>query len=355
MDGGANLAAATVELGRAPARAGVPRQRVLDLNQLTPALHLGSFTGRMRGWGFIRPEPWRNYLHSHSYFEVCYAFRGRGIFRVSGKDYVVEAGDVFVARPGEPHEIVADAEDPLGIYFWSYILAPAEDQQPGSPGTDALLRAFLTSDMKVSRNTRGMQRILELLTEEIAYREPGYADVVDGLVVKLVLDTARAVVDVAALSGPPDPPARSTDEALVQTMIHYLRDNYRRPICLRDVAAQVHLSERHCSRLFHAATGVSIMRFLAALRMDIAAQLLLDRQLSIKEVAMMSGYPDVHHFMTRFRQHMGITPTGFRQHAGLTPTGFRRPSGTVFLRPPGPMATSPSPDARGAPMARRAR
>lgn len=306
-----------------PARPTVPRQHFLDLNLLTPEIQLGSFAGQLLHWGFIAANPWRNYLHTHSFFEVCYCFQGRGTFRIFGHDHQVGTGDVFVARPGEPHEIIADDEDPLGIYFWSYTLVPQKEQQPGSRGTDALLRAFVTSATKVRAQRRGLQRMLELLTEEITYREPGYSEVVKALVVKLILDTARAVVDVAVLPGPLDPPARSADEALVQTIIQYLRDNHGRAICLRDIAAQVHMSERHCNRLFHAATGLSIMRYLAVLRLDIAAQLLLEQEHSIKEVARKSGYPDVHHFMTRFRQR-----------TGLTPTSYRRTRGTMFLPPP---------------------
>ena len=62
-----------------------------------------------------------------------------------------------------------------------------------------LLRAFVASATKVREQRRSMRRVLALLTEEIAFREPGYAEVVKALVVTLILDTARAVVDVAPL------------------------------------------------------------------------------------------------------------------------------------------------------------
>ena len=38
--------------------------------------------------------------------------------------------------------------------------------------------------------------------------------------------------------------------AVVNTAVRYLRDNYAQPIEVRNVADQVHLSERHVSRLF---------------------------------------------------------------------------------------------------------
>lgn len=319
MDPVADSIATAARLEGSPAaRSPIPRQRFLDLNVLSPAFHIGSYSGQLLHWGYIPAEPWRNYLHSHSFFEVCYAYQGRGAFRILGADHAVGAGDVFVARPGEPHEIIATNDDALGIYFWSYTLLPQQDQRPVGGAADALLHAFLTSPCRVCGPAGGMPQTLDLLTEEIVQRQPGYGEIVDGLIVKLILDTARAVVDVAALPWPHDPPARSTDEALVQTIRWYLRDNYHRTISLRDVAAQVHLSERHSNRLFRAATGTPIMRCLTTIRLEIAAQLLLGQQLSLKEVARLSGYPDVHHFMTLFRRHNGLTPSAFRRAGGTT-------------------------------------
>jgi AraC-like DNA-binding protein/mannose-6-phosphate isomerase-like protein (cupin superfamily) len=327
LDSRTDTAAAPPEAPSALPRPAVPRQRFTDLNALSSSVHIGSFSGQLLHWSLIRPEPWRNYLHSHSFFEVCYAFSGRGVFRILGAAHEIRSGEVFVAWPGEPHEIISADDDPLGIYFWSYTLVPHQRQQADRAGADALLHAFLTSRSRVHGPASAMQRTLELLTEEIVQREPGYVAVIDGLIVKLILDTARAVVDVAALPDQHDLPARDATEVLTQTIRRYLRDNYSRPISLRDVAAQVHLSTRHCNRLFRAATGESIMHCLIAQRMEIAAQHLLERRLSIKEVAVLSGYPDVRNFMTQFRQRTGMTPGRFRQRGG-----------TVFL---------PLPDSHG--------
>jgi AraC family L-rhamnose operon transcriptional activator RhaR len=293
----------------------IPRHRFTDLNMVPLSLRIGNFTSEILGWGFFEPRWWRNYLHSHSFFEICYAFQGCGTFRMLETDYPVQAGEVFVAKPGEAHEIISSQDDPLGIYFWSYTLVPPR-RQPAAQGVDALLNAFLTSQRWVSARVPAMQRTLELLTEEIVRKEPGYVQAIEGLVVKLLLDTARAVLDVPVSTEAVDPPARSPSQAVIQRVVRYLRDNYSRPITIRDVAAQVHLSERHTSRLFHQVMGVSIKEYLTGLRIETAAQLLLDRQLTVKEVAQASGYPEVHYFSALFRRRTGLTPTAFRRKGG---------------------------------------
>ncbi len=283
-----------------------------DLRSLSISVPLGSFTARIRGWGFFEPRWWRNYSHEHSFFEICYAYAGRGTFFINGVLYPVQAGEVFVAKPGEPHEIISSEDDPLGIYFWSYTLVPPQAATLTS-ATDALMHAFAESRVWVSRAVPAMQRTLDLLTDEIMRKEPGYAEVINALVTKLLMDTARAVTD---LSLPDDLPAHNPAEAVVKDITRYLRDNYSRPLAIRDVAAQVHLSERHTNRLFRQVMGVSIKDYLTDFRLGIAKQLLLNQQMSVTEVAYASGYQDVRHFITLFRRRTGLTPARYRDSGG---------------------------------------
>jgi AraC family L-rhamnose operon transcriptional activator RhaR len=303
---------------------GAPRSRFTDLNRLPISLQLGNTSVEILGWGFLGTRWWRNYLHVHSFYEVCYAFEGDGWFRINDVDHAVGVGDIFIAKPHEPHEIVSSAEFPLGIYFWSLTLAPARERTDADPELDALLAAFAASRAWVSQRTPGMLRTLELLTEEVVSRAPGYRRNVAALVGNLIVDTARSVVDAPIAVEMPEPGQREATGMLVQRMARYLRDNYAGSVQIRDVAAQVHLSERHTSRLFHQAMGVSIKEFVTALRLEAAEHMLLNGRMPIKEVGEAAGFPDVQHFTTVFRQRRGLTPAAFRRQRG---TRFMHPAG----------------------------
>jgi AraC family L-rhamnose operon transcriptional activator RhaR len=269
-------------------------------------------------WGVLGERRWRNYLHAHSFYEACYAFAGRGTFAMADRTYPVRGGDLFLAKPGETHEIVSSRSAPLGIYFWAYTLVPQANHQAADSdrSIDALLDAQATTSTHVTRRATGsIQRTLELLNDEISTKPPGYTSSIRGLTVKLLLDTARAFTD-GITSEEVDAPVRSTAQAVVRTATRYLRDNLSRPIEIRDVAAQVHLSERHLSRLFHKETGTSVLDYLTALRIETASQLLLDKELSIKQVARSVGYPDPHYFTTLFGRRTGMTPAVFRRKGG---------------------------------------
>ncbi len=285
-------------------------------------------------WGFYDAAPWRNYLHTHSFYEVCYAYAGHGAFRVGGRAQEVGAGALFLARPGDVHEIVSSDDDPLGIYFWAYTLvrgpraaggaARAASSALREPDAGRLLEAFAeSSEPRVREQPWRVAALLDLLTCEAATPGPGHNDVVAALTTSLVLETARAFQDRLAAPQPAPSGGDGVDASAVRTMVRYLNDNYNRRVSVRDVAAQVHLSARHAARLFRQATGSSVHAYLTRLRLEAAAQRLLERGTSVKEVAHACGYPDVRHFTTAFRRHWGAPPATFRDRNGTTHLGRR--------------------------------
>lgn len=309
------------------------RRRFVDLNQLALQLRIGRFRCEILGWGLLGERWWRNYMHTHSFFEVCCAFAGEGVFRLDGHEHIVRRGDVFVARPGDLHEIVPSEEEPLSIYFWSFLLdeeaddaaqrdAPAETASADAH-VDDLLRAFIHSQRWLSADSAALHSTLLLLTDEIAAHAPGFRWAIKGLATKLILDTARAVTPHAGVAV--DSPARSSDmsRSVAARIERYLKDNYMRPITIRDVAAEVNLSERHAARIFLRAYGATIKEHVSTLRLEEAARRLISSPDAVKSIAAACGFPDVQHFTTVFRRRTGLSPAVFRRQRG---TRFADPS-----------------------------
>src|SRR5882757_6236981 len=291
---------------------------LVDLNAIPTVVAVGGYRAEFLSWGYFEARPWRNYLHAHSFFEICYAYAGRGTFYNRGETYDVRTGDVFVARPGELHEIVADGDDPLGVYFWAHTLRLDHD----GVADDLLTALTQPTGRMISARVGSIPALLELLDREAIAAAAGMRETVAALARALVIATARAVLDSsipfpgAILLPGVDAIVGTRGAASARAMIRYLHDNYERELRVRDVAAQVHMSERHAARLFRRATGAPIRGYLQTLRLDVAATRLAERELSVKEVARSCGYPDVHHFTTAFRQHWSVTPAAFRQQHG---------------------------------------
>ncbi|MDX2968668.1 AraC family transcriptional regulator [Kribbella solani] len=299
--------------------------RFVDLAGLLESCEVDGFHADFLSWGHYQPEYWRNYWHTHSFHEVCLAYSGEGRFNNGSVQYDVLPGSVFLARPGDVHEIESSRTAPLGIAFWGFTFRPVDsgarrpdgDRHAPSARPDASgwSSGLTRPDGPVmAARTGSLPSLITALATEAAAPVSGYSTVLSGLGAALVLETARAFAldeDLAV-----EPVRRDRGLLVVEAMQRHLRDNLSRPITVRDVAAVVHLSERHAERVFTQQTGASIMSTLRRLRLELAAQLLLDHSLSVTAVARACGYSDVRPFSTAFKRHYGRTPGDHRRTGG---------------------------------------
>lgn len=296
----------------------------MDLQQVSEAARLVELAGRLDrctvdgfgadfvSWGFYRPSVWRNYWHTHSFYEVCLAYAGSGTFEVGERRWPISPGTVFVARPGDLHQIVADRSGPLGIAFWGFTLVPGRGATPARPGWwSGLTRA---DRPYVSDRLGRLPALLADLAAELEHPRSGQRTTLRSLGAMLVVETARAFTaedDLVIESRAEDRPT-----VLVSVMERYLLDNLALPLSVRDVAAEVHLSERHAERLYAAQTGRSLMGALRRFRLEHAARLLLDSDQSVTEVGRRCGYPEPRPFITAFGRRYGQPPRAFRRNGG---------------------------------------
>ena len=113
-------------------------------------------------------------------------------------------------------------------------------------------------------------------------------------------------------------PSTDNGEVAVQVMRRYLEDNIARPVRVRDLAAQVHLSERHAARLFRLATGETVGGYLRRHRCTEAAARLLVPGAAVGTVGKGCGFFDRHHFIRTFRAQYGVSPSEYQRRSGTT-------------------------------------
>ena len=109
-------------------------------------------------------------------------------------------------------------------------------------------------------------------------------------------------------------PRRESDAAALAERVRlYLQENYNQPVDFSSLADSLAVSAPYLSKLFHEQEGKSPSRYLTDLRMRKAQKLLMDTQLTVREIAVRVGYPDPFHFSRNFKNAMGISPAQFRE------------------------------------------
>lgn len=102
------------------------------------------------------------------------------------------------------------------------------------------------------------------------------------------------------------------ENPLVKKIIEYIDQNMSRNYSLEDVAASVGVSPFYMSKLFKEEMGETFINYVTDRRLDRTKKLLLETDLSIKEIAGQTGYSDQNYFSRQFKNKFGISPTDFR-------------------------------------------
>jgi AraC-like DNA-binding protein len=97
--------------------------------------------------------------------------------------------------------------------------------------------------------------------------------------------------------------------------LEFMSENLSRHIGRDDIARAAHLSPAHFSRLFRRELGISCSARLAQMRAERAAELLVQSDLPLVQVALQCGFSDQSYFTKVFRKYMGSNPHLYRQLA----------------------------------------
>jgi len=93
----------------------------------------------------------------------------------------------------------------------------------------------------------------------------------------------------------------------------YLHEHYAENLSLAKVSGTLFVSSFYVSHLFHRELNTTFLKYLTAIRMAKARQLLLESDASIASIADQVGYATPKNFRCVFKRAIGVTPTEFRR------------------------------------------
>jgi AraC-like DNA-binding protein len=88
-------------------------------------------------------------------------------------------------------------------------------------------------------------------------------------------------------------------------------------LSLGDIATVIGFSSYHFARAFKATTGISPYQYVLQCRVELAQQLLQDKERSLAEVAIEAGFGNQSHMTTLFRRVLQTTPKQYREKEDL--------------------------------------
>ncbi len=152
---------------------------------------------------------------------------------------------------------------------------------------------------------------IRLLMDE--HRTGGRVDglAFEGIGLGLIARIAKRLEDDSSLVLP-KPTRSALARRRLGTVLEFAEDNLATKISVADMASVAAMSPSYFARSFKLAMGVGPARYVTIRRIERAKMLLMRHEISIAEVAYLSGFTSQAYLTRTFRDLTGTTPAAFR-------------------------------------------
>lgn len=247
--------------------------------------------------------------HWHLSAEFILVSRDNCSYEVNHKKYLLNEGDILLVWPAEVHAVIETPQNAsLILQFSSDIISSLKDID--------LISNKLRSIHLIRRGSGELYRALYDNIKscyEIYYSEELFTET--RIKMKIVEMLYRIACFAVLRSDSETAPASSSSDNFfkVQQACSYIIDNCTKPLTQQEVADYVGFSSFYFSRIFKEYTDESFNEFLTRHRLEHSVKLLTSDNISITDVAFMSGFQSISNFNKVFLKNMNCSPKEYRK------------------------------------------
>jgi AraC-like DNA-binding protein len=241
---------------------------------------------------------------------------------------------MVTAEPGEPHVTVSlwRLRQELGLLL---------DERPSLLATrfdryleSVALHCGYRMDRARAELEIGFARMADTLVARGGLDEKSLGSMRDGL--ERAASAARTLTElfaqyrlaVADVSHALEHPGPARQDRNLRRATDYIAQHYAEPLRLETVASVAGFTPTYFSRLFRKREGVPFGRYVAAIRIERAKQLLASTDLDASRIAELSGFATPQYFSAQFRRWAGVTPLTWRRDQRARTARKRNPKHT---------------------------
>lgn len=229
--------------------------------------------------------------------QILFCAAGSGTLEYDKRKVKINAGDYFFLPRNIPHTYYPDGE------LWDVRWVAFE----GSVCDEILERFGMTVPIVIAApEETTMEKTFDrmVISQE---NDSLYCDhTCSGLVYDYLIEFHR-LMDANADR------AKSRQISMLLPVLRFMHDNFRSDISMTQLSNIMGVTPQHFCRVFRKTMNVSPNEFLTRIRLDEAKRLLNEKDVSVSEVAVRSGFRDAGYFSTVFRKHEGISPVQYKK------------------------------------------
>lgn len=108
-------------------------------------------------------------------------------------------------------------------------------------------------------------------------------------------------------------PSENIIEKRMTVFLRYIKKHYADHVSLESLAESAHVSKSECLRCFKSSLQTAPYQYLTEFRLSKAAELLINTDIPIGEIAESVGFSQTSHFGKCFREKTGVSPSEYRK------------------------------------------
>ncbi len=238
-------------------------------------------------------------LHNHDEYEIYMFLGGDSYYVVEGKSYSLEPYDMIIIRRHEMHRIFHKSNMP-----YSRIVLMVKPEFFSDNECEEYERQFINAE-----GSTGNKIDADIVRDSGLYdafmRIKKYSDnytAEDTPVVKSVVTEILYLIDRVTRFSSDDIPNK-----MLKDIIRFINTHYYDNLSIDDISANFYVSKYHLCRIFKAATGLTIHKYITQKRMTRVRELVSSGS-NITEAAMCSGFGNYSSFYRQYLKENNAAP-----------------------------------------------
>ncbi|MGR3809715.1 helix-turn-helix domain-containing protein [Jiulongibacter sp. NS-SX5] len=258
---------------------------------------------------------WQHPVHNHTYFEIIFILKGKGIHHLNGNSFTYQEGDIFLLGPEDFHsfDIQSLTEFCFIRFNESFGKARGLGDKPGLEVLENLLKVSSQNPGSIVQNQQERVKLFELLAVlEKEYENsssPYYEIIRDSLMRSIMYVLARNLRLIDEVGYTP------TQNDTLEALLMYIKKNIYFPnrLSIEHLAEVFNMAPTYISIFFKKHTGESIKQFITKYKLKLIETRLIYSPLTLSEIAYEFGFTDESHLSKQFKKYSGFSPSEFRK------------------------------------------
>jgi AraC-like DNA-binding protein len=257
-----------------------------------------------------------NLWHYHSALELIYIKKGRGTQFIGDSIKNFNDGDVVLLGSNLPHywrfdpeffeETTGESVDVYAIHFKEDFLGAAFIDLPEN---QELKKIIAQSKQGIKLEGISKAKIASLMPQII--EATGTKRIIKLLEVLTEIANCEEKNILVSLGFKPNFLENEKDR--IQSIYNYTISNYKNKIELKEIAAVAKISPNSFCKFFKTKSRKTYTQFLNEIRVGQACKLLIEKDLTVKEICYDCGFYNFTSFHKYFREITGKTPLKYQQ------------------------------------------